>query len=477
MTTPASPDHPEQQAQDPAARLEELRNETAELESQLGVGPRKPMDDVWGAPASAGPPVAAQSAKGGGWWRIPIATLCLILVAVLAPLSIVATWAHDEISDTDRYVSTVGPLAHDPAVQSAISTRVTDELVARLNITAVTQAATNALAQRGLPPRVATSLKALDTPLANAVEGFIGNQVTRVVQSPAFADAWDSMNRTAHEQMVAVLTGKGSNAVSVQGDAVTLNLGPVIDQVKAQLAASGFALANRVPQINAEFTLFQSSDITKAQTGFRLLKALARALPWVVLVLIAIAVAVARHRRRTLIVGSLVVAGSMLALGLLLNGFRAVYLDAVPSDRLPSDAAAAIYDQLVMFIRLALRAVLVVFLAIALVAWVTGPGPAPVAIRRGTTRAIDLVRHRADRAGLDTGPVGAFLGRYRSAIRVGVIGLVALLYVLAAHPTGAYALTLLLVGGLILLIVELLARPPAKEGSAPPPDEARSDAP
>ena len=42
----------------------------------------------------------------------------------------------------------------------------------------------------------------------------------------------------------------------------------------------------------------------------------------------------------------------MVLLGAALNFFRITYLDAIPSDRLPADAAAVIFDQLVEFIRL-----------------------------------------------------------------------------------------------------------------------------
>ena len=112
------------------------------------------------------------------------------------------------------------------------------------------------------------------------------------------------------------------------------------------------------------------------------------------------------------------------------------------------------------FIRLNLRALLVLFLAIAFVAWVSGPEPAPVSVRRGTTRALDVVRHGSDRAGLNTGAFGLGLGRYKVAIRAVVLGLVVVLYVMAAHPTGGYTITLLVVAAVVLLVVELLARSP-----------------
>ncbi len=112
------------------------------------------------------------------------------------------------------------------------------------------------------------------------------------------------------------------------------------------------------------------------------------------------------------------------------------------------------------FIRLNLRALLVLFLAIAFVAWVSGPEPAPVSVRRGTTRALDVVRHGSDRAGLNTGAFGLGLGRSKVAIRAVVLGLVVVLYVMAAHPTGGYTITLLVVAAVVLLVVELLARSP-----------------
>ena len=65
------------------------------------------------------PPVLLD-AMGDPYLR-PTSKRCAELVALLAPLSIVASWAHDEISDTDRYVETVTPLASNPAVQKAIN--------------------------------------------------------------------------------------------------------------------------------------------------------------------------------------------------------------------------------------------------------------------------------------------------------------------------------------------------------------------
>ena len=116
-------------------------------------------------------------------------------------------------------------------------------------------------------PRAATSLKALATPLSSGVQSFVADKVDALVKSPQFEQAWETANREAHAQVVAVLTGEtGGSAVSVEGKTVSVNLATVIDAVKLKLEDAGFGLAPKIPPVNAEFTIVQSVDITKAQS-------------------------------------------------------------------------------------------------------------------------------------------------------------------------------------------------------------------
>ncbi|MBB3045557.1 hypothetical protein [Nocardioides soli] len=441
-----------------SSEVEELRAEVERLRAEMG-----------GPPPTAELPVEGHGRTG--WWRPVVATVLIILMAVLAPLSVVARWAHDTVSDTDRYVETVQPLASDPAVQAAVIDRITNEIVTRLQIDSVTDRAVDALASRGLPPLAESSLRALSGPLAGAIDGFVKEQVTSLVESDEFETAWVEANRQAHTQLVAVLTGKDTDQVQITNNAVSINLATLIDTVKQRLVDRGFALAGQLPTINAQFTIFQSDDITKAQTAFRLLGAINTWLPIIALLCLAGAVAVGRSRRRTLVAGALALALSMLLLGAALNLSREIYLNAVPTDQLPTEAAAAIYDTLVHFIRLSLRALLVVALAVAFIAWLTGPEGAPAALRRGTSRAIGAVRQGGDRVGLDTGRFGIALHTYKTPIRIAVLGGALLIYVLRDHPTGGFAIGLLVVAAIILLLVELLSRPPAPagDGTAAPP--------
>nr|WP_255648781.1 hypothetical protein [Frankia sp. ArI3] len=80
------------------------------------------------------------------------ASLLLLLAAVLAPLAVVATWADTTISDTDRYVDTVAPLATDPAVQNLVIDRLTGRVVSNVNVDQVTASLAGVLARNGAPP-------------------------------------------------------------------------------------------------------------------------------------------------------------------------------------------------------------------------------------------------------------------------------------------------------------------------------------
>src|SRR5215831_17398470 len=80
-------------------RLAEHRAEVARLESELGIPPTE---------------AAAAPARRNEWWRAVVVVVTLALVAIIAPVAVVATWAHDMVSDTNYYVDAVAPLASEP---------------------------------------------------------------------------------------------------------------------------------------------------------------------------------------------------------------------------------------------------------------------------------------------------------------------------------------------------------------------------
>jgi hypothetical protein len=459
---------------DERAELERLRSENAALRAQAGRGGAADQDTVR---LPSGRSAARQR------WRTVVATLLIVVACVLAPLSVVAVWTRNQVTNTDRYVATVSPLASDPAIQTAIADQITAQVFTYIDIKGLTTQAVEALSSRGgLRPQVAAQLQAFAVPIANGVQSFTRDQVGKIVASDAFTNAWIQANRTAHAELVKALTGEGGGAVTVENDTVSVNLAAFIQTVKAQLVASGFTLAERIPEVNASFVLFQSKDITRVRSGFNLLNTLGIWLPIIMLILLVLGVYVAKDHRRALVGAAVGIAVSMVVLALALAVFRSIYLDAVPANLLPHDAAAVLYDTIVRFLRLGLRTILVLALVVAAGAFLTGRSVTAVRTREGVGRAIGWLQGGAEQAGFSTGPVGAWVYANKRALRIGAVTLAALVLVFWGRPTGKVVLGLTLALLVVLALIEFLGRrpgpgaveaAPAAPLSAPPPPGSR----
>ena len=450
---------------DERAELERLRAEVVDLRTQVSA-----------APTVVEPAVVAPAPRPRRQrWRSVVATLLIVIGCILAPISVVAVWTKNLVTDTDQYVATVAPLASDPAIQSAIADKITAEVFTHLDVVGITNQAVDALAERGLPPLIATQLHALSQPLSSGVQSFVRDEVGKVVASDAFVNAWSTANRAAHEALVAALTGETREGVTIENDTVSINLGPIIQEVKQRLIDSGFELASRIPNVNPSFVLVQSDYIAQARGAFNLLNAIGNWLPVVALFFLAIGIYVAKGHRRALVGVGLGLAGGMLALGLALALFRTIYLNELPLGVLTRDAAAAFYDTLVRFLRLGLRMVLVLGLVIALAGFLTGRSTTAVRARAGLTRGIGWLRGGAEQAGFRTGPVGAWVYTYKKVLWVAVIAIAALVLVFWDQPTGRVIVGITLGVLVALVIIEFLGRPPgpaAPELSEPEPPVA-----
>jgi hypothetical protein len=431
---------------DERAELERLRAETARLHDQGGQG--------------GGP-----SRRRRFSWRMPVSIVLIVLGCIVAPVAVLGVWAGNEVSDTGRWVATVEPLIHDPAIQNVLTDKITTEITNRLNVTGTIDQASAQLNARGLT-RISSLLDSFGPQIASSVTGFIHSTVHRVISGPRVAKLWVQVNTTAHQAVVQVLSGQGNGAISTSNGQITLNLGPFIAVVKQDLVAHGFALASNIPPISPTVALFQAKDLGKAQAGYRLITTLKIVLPILALVLLAAGVWVARGRRRALIWAALGLAGSMLVLAIGLLIARSIYLNSVPPSVLPGDAAAAAFDAMVYFIRVGLRVVLAVGLVVAIGAFITGPSRAAIQTRSALKSWLGWIRNFGERRGVSTGPVGEWTYAHRRGLRIGAVALFALIFVFWGHPTGLVVIVLVIVLLLVLGLIELIGRPPAEPGTA-----------
>ncbi|MFH9728241.1 hypothetical protein ACH4M4_35535 [Streptomyces sp. NPDC017254] len=359
-----------------------------------------------------------------------LAAVLIVIGCLLVPLGIVSAWTADIVGDTDRYVSTVAPLASDEDVQAAVANRVTAAVMEHIDLEDLLEGV--APDQR---PLLAKALGRLGGSLESAVSSFVRDKTQEVVASDGFETIWTEANRAIHTSLVRALTGSDEGAVQINNDTVTVDLAPVIERVKQRLVDSGLTVAAKIPEIHTDFTIVKSEDIGKVKTGFRLLQIMGLWLPVIAVLLVAAGVLLSVHRRRTLIASALGVAVAALFLGVCLTVFRTVYLNALP-DTVSQAAAASVYDALIHFLRTTVRMVVVLGVVLAVAAWLVGPSRPAVVTRRMWNSGITATRTAADSAGLRTGPVGPFVRRHRKWITWILVALAVLVYILWDHPTG-----------------------------------------
>ncbi|OEJ23489.1 hypothetical protein AS594_02280 [Streptomyces agglomeratus] len=385
------------------------------------------------------------------------ASVLVLLALLLAPVAVVAAWVQETVSDTDRYVETVAPLASEPAVQEAVINRLTDRVVDNVDVAAVTDSLTRALQDAGAPPRVVEGAEALEGPLRSAVRSVVDRTVSRVITSDVFQQVWEGANRRSHAAVVNMLTGDGDSALRAEDGAVKLDVGEVVDEVRERLVGAGFDKAAAIPDTDRTITLFETEELGKAQDAMRLLDILGTWLPVLTVVLAALAVWTAPAHRMMLIVTAAGVALMMVVLLVALAVVRRVYLDSVPSTALPTDAAATIFDTFVRFLRDSTRTLLVLSLVTALIAYLYGRGRLARAVRTTAGRGTTAAGRALHRAGMSTGSTGHRLAEYRAWTTGGVIAAGALALLLWNHPTvGAIALVLG-VGVAVLIVLAILA--------------------
>jgi len=275
----------------------------------------------------------ATPGKGKKWQRI-VSVVLLVLGFILMPLSAIAIWTHNQITNTDRYVETVSPLADNADIQQVVATRAVTALFQNVDVAGEIEGA--------LPKRA----KFLGEPVANAMQGYATDVTERILASSQFQTFWDAANRRAHSQLVALLEddpGKAPGAVSIKDGQVKLDLTDVIERVKTTLVDRGLTFLQNVdvPPVSRTVTIIDSEGLSEARTYVGILNTLAWVLPVLaVLCLVGSALIVPRRRRATIRAAIVLVAACAFTLALLAIG-RSLYLDAAVN----KDAAQAVFDE------------------------------------------------------------------------------------------------------------------------------------
>jgi hypothetical protein len=242
--------------------------------------------------------------------------LLVALSCLLVLLSTTEVWAHRTLLNTGTFVDTVGPVFNNPAVTSAVAARATDELFTELNL--------QTRLKDALPPKASFAA----TPVVNATKGFVAGQLATVMASPQFQAIWTATLTSMHRQLVAVLRGQHTAAVSTSGGYIVLNTVPLINQALGKVSGLASNLAGKpvtlptitsadppqqavnklskalgvtLPSDFGQITLVKSSDLAQVQRGVKAFDRFTLVLPLVTIVLIALSLWLSVNRRRTLL--------------------------------------------------------------------------------------------------------------------------------------------------------------------------------
>src|SRR3954466_9116476 len=160
--------------------------------------------------------------KKPGRGRAVTAIVLIVVASLLLPFAGLTVWVRNMMLSTDRYTTTIGPVAEDPVVQEAVATKVSIAGAHDLDIAK--------RAKDALPPKA----EFLAGPIATGATQLVHNATLKIVQSDQFQTLWDKANQRAHDQLGGALTGRDSAHLKNDDGKVVLQLGPLAVKVAQQ---------------------------------------------------------------------------------------------------------------------------------------------------------------------------------------------------------------------------------------------------
>lgn len=425
------------------AKVAELESANADLTAKLDT-----------AELIGEPPVAKRSIG-----RAVVAVVLIVLGSILAPVAIVGGWSRVLLTDTDAFVATLAPLAHDPRVQAYLTDEVVQAVDERVDFDALVGEVVDGLSEAVNRPRLSAALQLLRAPAVDGLQSAVRTAAQKLVASDAFATVWEQSLRITHTQATSALSGDPNALLTVTDQGLGVQLGPIVAQVKQRLIDQGFALADRIPAVDRTVVVAEGSSIPQLQVAYRTAVAVGYWLPIVVVLLLVggVLVSVRRHRTAVWAAVGLGLGGFLIVSGVAVAG--AVVVSSVPTTAMPPDVTSLFYETATAALTDLAWVTVVLALVVGLVAWFSGPFAPARNIRDGYGRLVGRLREAGDSQGIGTGGFGEWLYAQRLLLRT-LIGLGAGLYLFANRPLhmgtilGCAAVCLL-----ILFVLSLLQRP------------------
>ena len=391
------------------------------------------------------------------------ALLALILGVGLLPLGTITYWGHRTVTDTERYLETMQPLAYDEDVQDSLSVFLTGKIEEQVDPEALVNQLFAGLIEQY------PALKALVPVVSGAMDSLIAQVVDRLVRSDQFKQLWDLANTAAQKGLMAILEGRDDGPVSLQGDAVVLDISSIIDQVKQGLVDRGFAAAANinVPEADRQIVLLEAPQLAQIRTIYSLTSPIAVALFFFAILLLVLAVVLARRRPRMVAWagGGAAAGGLVLIVGLGIGETVFVNtLEGTPFEK----ASQTFYDQLLKFLYNGAYAIVVLGIIVLAVGLYLCGARWAVELRAAVNNLADDVARN-----IPAGPItssGASVAAHARWLRVGVGVIFTIIVVIGSDLSVARTIWAALIALVLLAVIQVWAaagrRAPAEQVNA-----------
>jgi hypothetical protein len=293
----------------------------------------------------------------------------VILGSVLAFLSVFAIWTERQALDTGDWVSTSGRLLHNQTIRAAVGEYLVDQLYENVDV------------KKELQEILPGDTKELAGPAAGGLRQVAGEGAEKVLETSTAQTLWEQANRTAHEQLLAILENK-KEAVSTEEGTVSLNLGSLLTNLANQVGV-GEDLAERLPPEAGKIEILRSDQLKTAQNIAIAVKGLALLLSILTFAAFAAAIYFSRDGRWVTVlfcgIGLIAAGFAVVVARHIAGGIVVDQLVKTESVKPAGEAAWSIGTSLMVSIA---KTVIVVGVFFAAAGWLASPTPAARAVRR-----------------------------------------------------------------------------------------------
>ena len=292
----------------------------------------------------------------------------IVVGALIAFLAVFSIWANRQLLETDNWVETSTELLEDEEIRGQLSNFMVDTIYANVDVQ-------GELAQT-LPPR----LQPLAGPAAGALRTLLDRLANEALQRPRVQEAWETINRVAHERLITVVEEDID-------EPVTLDLGTIVEGVGGQ---AGLKIADRLPPDAGQIEVIPAEDLSGARQLVNLIEKLALWMTLLALILFAVAIYLARGWRRQALRA---VGFAFIAVGIAIaaaQSFAGSYVvDTLASTDAVKPAVENTYEIGTSLLSDGAGAMVFYGIVIVLGAWLAGPGGVATSLRRALTPVME----------------------------------------------------------------------------------------